>query len=139
MPFTKEQLTTIYDRTSGYCHICGKKLARSNYGLIGARGAWEVEHSHPKAKGGTDRLNNLYAACIDCNRSKGVKSTRFARARNGKTCAPLSRRKRARAKIKNAITYSLGAAAAAHILCPPAALLAGLVGAQMGHKKNPDR
>jgi len=75
MAFSSEQLNQIYNRTSGYCHICHKKLAFKNYGVFGARGAWEVEHSNPQAKGGTNRLNNLYPACITCNRSKGASRT----------------------------------------------------------------
>ena len=139
MSFTKEELRRIYDRTSGYCHICHKKLAWSNYGRIDARAPWQVEHSVPKAKGGTGGMKNLYPACIDCNCLKGVKSTRSARARNEKRCAPLSREKRARAKTRNAIAYGAVGTAVGYILCPPVALLTGLVGAHVGHRKNPDR
>ena len=80
MVFTDDQLDAIYDRTSGYCHICRKKLAFKNYGKLGQRGAWEVEHSRAQAKGGTDRLNNLYPACITCNRRKGTRTTRTLRS-----------------------------------------------------------
>ena len=31
----------------------------------------EVEHIHPKSKGGTDRISNLCLACHDCNQKKG--------------------------------------------------------------------
>ena len=74
MGYSKEKLHEIYDRTTGYCHICHKKLAFKNYSSVGSRGAWEVEHSKPRAKGGSDNLKNLYPACIFCNRSKGKKS-----------------------------------------------------------------
>src|SRR5207249_7028843 len=77
-------LNAIYDRTSGYCHICHRKLAFYNYGIVDAKGAWEVEHSRPRALGGTHHGNNKYAACIPCNREKGHRfSTRTMRARNG--------------------------------------------------------
>ena len=33
----------IFDRTDGRCHLCEKNLALSNYGRLGARGAWEVD------------------------------------------------------------------------------------------------
>jgi 5-methylcytosine-specific restriction endonuclease McrA len=102
MQYTSADLRTIYNRTSGKCHICGKKLALSNYSLFGERGAWEVEHSNARARGGTDRLNNLYAACISCNRSKGALTTRAARPREGRTRAPLSREKRKAARRENA-------------------------------------
>ena len=60
------------DRTSGYCHICHRKLAFTKYGIVGAKGACEVEHSRPQALGGTHHSNNKYAACISCNREKSL-------------------------------------------------------------------
>ena len=90
MKVSSKLLNTVYDRTSGYCHICGKKLSFCNYGAVGAKAAWEIEHSNPKSRGGTDRLCNLYAACITCNRIKGTVTTRTARAWYGRTCAPPS-------------------------------------------------
>ena len=139
MSFTTDELKKIYDRSSGYCHICHKKLAWKNYGEIGARGAWEVEHSNPKAGGGTDGLHNLYPACIPCNRSKGSKSVRSARALYGKTRAPLAREKREKAKILNSFIYGLGGAAIARVLWPSATLLAGLICMIIGYKRNPDK
>ncbi len=107
MAFTKLELRKIYDRTTGYCHICRKKLSFTNYGLQYLKGAWEVEHSNPKSMGGTNRLNNLYAACISCNRSKNNKSTRTARAKYGHTCAPLSREKRKEMEESNAKGWAI--------------------------------
>jgi hypothetical protein len=52
MAFNEAELNQIYDRTTGRCHICHKKLAFRNYGAVGVRAAWEVEHSIPQAKGG---------------------------------------------------------------------------------------
>jgi hypothetical protein len=40
MAYSDEELSYIYDKTNGYCNHCGKKLAFSNYGVLGARGAW---------------------------------------------------------------------------------------------------
>ncbi len=60
MRFNEQQLNFIYDRTHGCCHICHRKLSFKNYGIHGSRGGWHVEHSIPKAKDGTDHLNNLY-------------------------------------------------------------------------------
>jgi len=71
MSYTDEELSYIYDKNNGYCHHCGKKLAFVNYGSFGSRGAWEVDHSHAKAQGGTDYMRNLFPSCISCNRSKG--------------------------------------------------------------------
>jgi len=83
-----ERLQKIFERTNGCCHICGEKLSFSCYG-----NTWEVEHSIPRAKGGTDHLNNLFAAHTSCNRSKGIKHTRTARAEYGNTRAPHSKQK----------------------------------------------
>jgi len=135
----KQELRQIYDRTCGYCHICHKKLAFKNYGRHGERAAWEIEHSNPRAKGGTNRWNNLYAACIRCNRSKGANSTRAARAQYGKVRAPLSGRKRKAAKLDNAVTYGIAGAGAGAVLGPVGLVVGAIVGAGMGHKKNPDK
>ena len=139
MVFSSEQLNQIYDRTSGYCHICHKKVAFKNYGVLGARGAWEVEHSNPQAKGGTHRLNNLYPACISCNRSKGASSTVSARAKNGKSRAPLATEKRKDAKTSNALVGGAAGAAIGALAGPVGALVGGIIGAHLGHKKNPDK
>lgn len=140
MVFNEEELNRIYERTSGYCHICHKKLAFKNYGKVGARASWEVEHSNPQAKGGSNHLNNLYPACISCNRSKGASSTASARAKNGKTRAPLSLEKRKNAKAGNALAGgTLGAMVGGAMAGPVGALLGACVGATFGHKQNPDK
>lgn len=139
MAFNEDELSQIYDRTSGYCHICHKKLAFKNYGKFGARAAWEVEHSNPQANGGTNRLNNLYPACISCNRSKGASSTATARAMHGKNRAPLSVDKRKKAKAGNALAgVALGAMVGA-VAGPVGAFLGACVGAAVGHSQNPDK
>jgi 5-methylcytosine-specific restriction endonuclease McrA len=101
--YTDEELTDIFDRTNGRCHLCFARLAFSNYGYFGERGAWEVEHSIPRALGGTNRLNNLYAACIVCNRSKGTQSTRAVRGWRGYSAAPFSTAKRTRLRRWHAL------------------------------------
>lgn len=138
MVWSDAQLSAIYDRTSGYCHLCSKKLAYTNYASAGSRGAWEVEHSVPKACGGTDRMNNLYAACIDCNRSKQARSTRNCRAQNGRSRAPLNRAARATARTQNTLAgVGLGLLAGA-AFGPVGALVCGALGAHIGHEENPD-
>jgi 5-methylcytosine-specific restriction endonuclease McrA len=74
--YIDEELSYVFDKNSGYCWHCGKKLAWKNYGLLGKRGAWEVDHSRPLARGGTDYLRNLVSSCIECNRSKGDLTTK---------------------------------------------------------------
>jgi hypothetical protein len=84
------------------------------------RGAWEIEHSIPRACGGSDRMNNLYAACISCNRAKGARTTRSMRLRRGLTRAPMSANARTAAKRWNAFGGSLlGAIPGVILLGPP--------------------
>jgi 5-methylcytosine-specific restriction endonuclease McrA len=94
MSYDSEDLTRIYYRTNGKCHICGKKLSLTNYGRVNSKGAWEVEHSVPRSEGGTAHLNNLFPACVACNRLKGTQSSRTARSWNDRTKAPLSKERR---------------------------------------------
>jgi hypothetical protein len=139
MPSRNEgRLRLILDRTAGRCHICWGSLAFSNYGLIGERGAWEVEHSNPRSKGGSERLNNLYAAHISCNREKGASHTRTARARNGQTRAPLSKTELEERRIEN--TWGLagvGAISGAALAGPVGFLLGAVAGALIGRDLDP--
>ena len=139
MSFDPDTLRQIYDRTEGKCHLCRKKLAFANYALAGSRGAWEIEHSVPRSKGGTDRLNNLYAACIGCNRDKCDSSTSTIRSKNGFKRATYSKSQRS----ENAwIGGTLGAVAAIFLVPPPirlgAMLLSAVIGAVLGHEVAPD-
>lgn len=59
-----------------------------------SEGAWEVDHSKPRAKGGTDHGNNLRAACITCNRSKQDMPTGVVRKANGMRGVPESKSQR---------------------------------------------
>lgn len=138
MKYDHNTLRQIYDKTRGRCHLCRKNLSFSNYGSQGRRGAWEVEHSVPRARGGSEHLNNLYAACISCNRSKGSFGTRAARAANGYRCAPHSEPQ----KRQNALKYA-GIGSLAALLVPPqlrvvTALLGIAVGAAVGYDREPD-
>lgn len=140
MKFTSEQLRVVYDRTSGYCHICRKKLAFGNYGKRSRRGAWQVDHSNPVAKGGTHRLNNLYPSCIDCNLDKGTRTTKMARSWHGLKKAPLSVSKRREARFENAIVGGLsGGLVGAGLAGPLGAVVGAGIGAHLAFKKNPDR
>lgn len=140
MAWDPDRLNDIYDRTDGRCHLCGKKLAFCNFGRRGARGCWEVEHSVPRSRGGTDRLSNLYAACIECNRSKGAQSTRSSRAAAcGRTRAPLNRQQRRRAKALSALGGGMIGAGLGSLLGPVGGILGGALGARAGYRRNPDR
>lgn len=138
MRTSEQRLNDIYDRTTGYCHICSKKLAFSNYGRPGRKGAWEIEHSNARDRGGTNHLNNLYAACIKCNREKGTVTTRTARAWHGRKKAPLSRGKRKAARTGNAILGSVVGGVLGSVAGPWGAAAGLAIGARLGYKANPD-
>jgi HNH endonuclease len=73
--WSEEQKDYIFHKTDGCCHLCHKKLVRKNYAQKDERGCWEVEHSKSVADGGTDHPNNLFPACIPCNRQKSNTKT----------------------------------------------------------------
>jgi hypothetical protein len=139
MRFSDDDLNEIYDRTSGYCHLCHRKLAFTNYGVLGARGAWEVEHSKPQAHGGTHMRTNLYAACVPCNRSKSCRSTKSVRHENGVRKAPLCVQQRTRAKEEQALAGGLAGGTVGAALFGPVGAVAGfLIGASVASRQNPD-
>jgi 5-methylcytosine-specific restriction endonuclease McrA len=138
MAHSDEALNRIYDRTDGYCHLCCRKLSFHNYACYGARGAWEVEHSIARSRGGTDHPNNLYAACILCNREKSARTSRTVRSWNGRRKAPLSRARKAGVRRSNA---KKGAAIGGFIgssAGPLAALVCAAIGAQVGASFDPN-
>ncbi len=140
MRYENEKLNQIYAKTDGYCHICHKKLALSNYGVNGAKGSWHVEHSKPKAKGGTDHMNNLYAACISCNIEKGTSHTKTARAKNGNTRAPYSKEKKQKIKTNNTVGgATIGSGIGWAIGGPVGGLVGGLIGGAIGSSNSPKK
>jgi hypothetical protein len=56
----REYLLNKWDRTCAYCGVTDTPL--------------QVEHIHPKAKGGSDRISNLCLACENCNIRKGTQN-----------------------------------------------------------------
>jgi len=138
MAYDDLTLSRIYDRTSGYCHLCGKKMSFTNYGHPGRRGAWEVEHSNPRARGGTDHGNNLFGAHIKCNRAKSDFTTKTARGWHGKTRAPLSRENRKKARTSNAIAGGIIGGLLGAALGPLGVAIGGGIGAKIGHRVKPD-
>jgi 5-methylcytosine-specific restriction endonuclease McrA len=137
--YSDERLEQIFDKTSGYCHICCGKLAFCNYGIRGTRGAWNVEHSVPRALGGTDHLNNLYPAHIDCNERKRTDCTRRSRAVHGRNRAPYSIVKRKEKQVDNAIRKGIiGGATGGVVFGPAGFILGALLGAASGYVENPD-
>jgi len=139
MVWSQEELRRIYDRTSGKCHICGKKLALKNYATFDARGAWEVEHSVAKIHGGTDHGNNLFSACISCNRSKSTASSRTARKWAGRTRSPMSKAEQDRKRNSQAWTGgTIGVLIGWLFGGPFLAMAVGLASAGVGHSIDPE-
>ncbi len=58
----REYLLEKWDRKCAYCEV--------------ENVPFEVEHIHPKSKGGTDRISNLAIACHNCNQEKGNRDIR---------------------------------------------------------------
>ncbi|PLX08214.1 MAG: HNH endonuclease [Marinilabiliales bacterium] len=50
----------------------GNELYYHSYGKNSSMG-WEIDHSRPQSKGGTDHLNNLQPLNTKANRQKGNK------------------------------------------------------------------
>ena len=135
MRWSAEQINWIYQRTAGCCHICGSKRSLKNYGSAGSRGSWEVDHSVPKARGGTDRLNNLYVACISCNRRKRDGTTRSVRRREGQTRAPLSRATRAEIRAGRTLGGAVVGGSIGSVFGGPLGLIVGAaIGADCGRR-----
>jgi 5-methylcytosine-specific restriction endonuclease McrA len=137
--YDNDRLNRIYDKTDGHCHICHKKLAFTNHGKRGTKGAWHVEHSVPKAKGGTDHLNNLFPACVGCNHEKGTVHTKTARGWKGNTRAPHSASKKKQIKTKNTIGGAVIGGAVGALLGPGGAILGAAIGGAIGNNNSPKK
>ncbi|MET9515487.1 RNA-guided endonuclease IscB [Streptomyces sp. NPDC002994] len=54
----REYLLTKWDRACAYCGATGVPL--------------NIDHIHPRSRGGSSRVSNLTLACIPCNQAKGT-------------------------------------------------------------------
>ncbi|MCB9194855.1 MAG: HNH endonuclease [Flavobacteriales bacterium] len=133
------RLRKIYDKTDGYCHICHKKLAFSNHGITGAKGAWHIEHSVPKAKGGTNHMNNLFAACVSCNINKGTLHTKTVRSKNGVSRAPYSRKKKEEIRQGNTVAGAAIGGAIGLLAGPVGAAIGAVIGGALGSENSPKK
>ena len=89
--------------------------------------------------GGTDRLGNLYAAHLVCNREKGIKRTRTARSWHERTRAPLSKQRKESIRKGNRWGWgTTGALTGAAIGGPAGFLIGGVLGALFGDALNPE-
>ena len=134
-----DRLKEIYKKTDGNCHICHAKLSFSNYAAHGANGSWEVEHSKPKSKGGTDNLNNLFAAHIRCNREKGTLHTRTARSYYGNSRAPLSKNKKQNIKAENTTAGVIIGGLIGSLFGPGGTIIGAGIGAAIGNESSPKK
>ena len=55
---TREYLLAKWGRTCAYCGASGVPL--------------NIDHIHPRSRGGSDRISNLSVACIGCNQAKNA-------------------------------------------------------------------
>ena len=69
----REYLLEKWKRKCAYCDKKGVPL--------------QIEHIHPKSKGGSDRISNLALACKDCNINKGDRNIRSFLAHDQKRLA----------------------------------------------------
>jgi 5-methylcytosine-specific restriction endonuclease McrA len=133
MTYDKETRRSIYRRTDGRCHLCHGKVILKNHGRPQERGAWHVDHSRPRARGGSDHGNNLYPAHIDCNLKKGVRASRSARAAHGKRRVPCSFERKRSVRAGNTATGAFGGAVAGGAIGgPPGAIIGALIGGLFG-------
>lgn len=139
MGYTTGERRGIWQKTAGRCHLCKRRLALGQYGLAGARSAWEVDHSTPRAAGGTERWSNLLPACVPCNRSKQDKTTLAKRSENGFRRKPLLREERATEKRAAAAKgVTAGAVIGAIFGGPAGAAVGSLIGGLVGHAADPE-
>jgi hypothetical protein len=61
--------TQVRERAHNFCEYCHLHQDDSPWAVL------HVEHIIPKVHGGTDDLQNLALACIDCNLHKGTNLT----------------------------------------------------------------
>jgi hypothetical protein len=130
--YDESKRRAVFGKTNGHCHICHGPLAYSNYGNHGTRGAWEIDHSIPRARGGTDHLNNLYPAHTSCNRCKQHRSNAGVRREYGQTRAPLSAAAMEELKAGDALTGALSIGLLGARFFGPAGFLVGAVVGAIG-------
>jgi len=59
---TVDLINQLKDRN--FCYLCGEKIDLFN-------DKYDLDHIHPKSKGGNNKLKNLHPSCSDCNYLKG--------------------------------------------------------------------
>jgi hypothetical protein len=59
-----------YDPAIWRKDMCGAWMKRSEHGNTNSKFGWEIDHFHPKEKGGSDDLSNLQPLQWENNRHK---------------------------------------------------------------------
>ncbi|MCI0588409.1 MAG: HNH endonuclease [Planctomycetes bacterium] len=133
-----EDVRGILRKTDYRCHICRGRLRLEGYGEGGEHG-WEVEHSKPRARGGSDYFRNLFPAHESCNRSKGTRTSRAARREYGYSGAPLSKEKKAAIRRRNALSGAAVLGLLGRVIWGgPGMVIGALVGGILGHGESPE-
>jgi 5-methylcytosine-specific restriction endonuclease McrA len=132
-------LRKIYDKTDGYCHVCHRKLSFQNHGNQGSKGAWHIEHSVPKAKGGTNHQNNLFPACIECNIEKSTMTSRTARGYYGNSRAPYTKAKKEKIKSSNTLAGILLGGVLGLVGGPIGMVVGATIGGAIGNSNSPKK
>lgn len=129
----KERLKeAVFEKTNGRCHLSGRGLVFKNYGKFGLAGAWEIDHSVARERGGTDHLNNLFPACISANRRKRAGVTRTARSGYGLKRAPISSLRQEKVKENNTLAGLAVGATCGTVFGPLGIGIGAFVGALVG-------
>ena len=82
MSYSDKTKREIFDSSSGICALCDNELVFELHGSK-EEGGWEIDHSKPKADGGTEHINNLQPMCWECNRKKSDMPMRDAKEKFG--------------------------------------------------------
>lgn len=69
--WNKGRVIAGYDSNTWRHDMCGKVMKCSDYGKTSSEYGWEIDHSRPVAKGGSDELSNLQPLQWEDNRRKG--------------------------------------------------------------------
>ncbi|AFZ67070.1 restriction endonuclease [Deinococcus peraridilitoris DSM 19664] len=67
-PYKSRDLIVIAGRQQGFCYYCQRPFDFAGLSRP------TVDHRTPKARGGTDDLDNIVLACLNCNQRKGPKT-----------------------------------------------------------------
>jgi hypothetical protein len=131
-----EDLRRIFHRTGGRCHLCHEEMAWNGYGRN-----WNVDHFIAVSRGGSDAINNLYAAHVSCNsRRQDDSALKSRHVKAGRRDAPPSSEDLDdHNNAKSAAGAIAGAVAGAAFLGPLGAVSGALVGGLLSRATHDER